>query len=96
MVAENEPTPRFGHALHTRGMIKFARPDLVTGVPPERVSEVAAMINSVAGRLADGAVLEPGQVLNRGGRAMRVLAYQPGRNAPELELNNDALLLGPW
>jgi hypothetical protein len=32
VIAETEPTPGFGHPVHTRGMIKFGRPDLVAGV----------------------------------------------------------------
>ena len=34
LIAETEPTPAFGHAVHTRGMMKVGRPDLIAGVPP--------------------------------------------------------------
>src|SRR6266536_3312405 len=33
LIAETELTPGFGHAVHTRGMMKVGRPDLIAGVP---------------------------------------------------------------
>jgi hypothetical protein len=93
-LAETTPTPGFGHPVHTRGMHRFARPDLVAGVPAERIEETGALINHLAARLAEGHVLEPGQVIRiEDHRTFVVEPYAPGGAVPELNLNNDGLLL---
>jgi hypothetical protein len=94
LVAETEPTPGFGHPVHTRGMIKFGRPDLVAGVPADCVEETGQILNHLARMLADGHILVPGQRLRLDGqRMLTVAAYAPDATTPDLNLNNDALLL---
>jgi len=94
LTAETEPTPGFGHAVHTRGMIKFGRPDLVAGGPADRIEETGRILNHLARLLAEGHVLVPGQQLRIDGqRRLTVTAYVPGETAPDLELTNEALLL---
>jgi hypothetical protein len=94
LVAETEPTPGFGHPVHTRGMIKFGRPDLVAGVPADRVEETGRILNHLARMLAEGHILAPGQQLRLDGqRMLTVTAYAPDATTAELNLNNDALLI---
>lgn len=94
LIAETDPTPGFGHPVHTRGMIKFGRPDLVAGVPAERIDETGRILNHLARMLAEGHVLTPGQQLRfDGARTLTVADYAPGASIPNLNLNNDALLL---
>jgi hypothetical protein len=94
LIAETEPTPGFGHPVHTRGMIKFGRPDLVAGVLTDRIEETGRVLNHLARMLAEGHILTPGQQLRIDGqRMLTAAAYIPDVTAPELNLNNDALLL---
>jgi hypothetical protein len=94
LIAETEPTPGFGHPVHTRGMIKFGRPELVTGVSADRIEETGRILNYLARMLAEGHNFLPGQQLRPDGhRVLTVAAYTPNAITPELELNNDALLL---
>jgi hypothetical protein len=94
LIAETEPTPRFGHAVHTRGMLKFGRPDLIAGVSRDRIEPTGRLLNQMGQWLAEGAVVEPGEKYRVDSqRKLAIRPYEPGENAPELELNNDGLLL---
>jgi hypothetical protein len=94
LTAETEPTPGFGHAVHTRGMVKFGRPDLIAGVPAERIEQTGRILNHLARMLADGQTLHPGQKLRIDGqRTLTVAAYQPDAAVPDVNLSNDGLLL---
>ena len=94
IVAETDPTPGFGHAVHTRGMHKFARPDLITGVPADRIEYTGKVLNHLAGLLAEGAVLRPGQILRFDGDiTIELEAYRPDGNGPEVHLNNEGMLI---
>jgi len=94
LIAESEPVSGFGHPVHTRGLIKFGRPDLVAGVPADRIEETGRILNHLAHLLAEGHVLAAGQHLRFDGqRSLTVAAYIPDDTTPELNLNNDALLL---
>lgn len=94
LTAENEPAPGFGHPVHTRGLIKVGRPDLIAGVPAGRIQHTAQVLNHLAAMLAEGHVLEPGQQLRFDGeRTLRVEPYVPGGVVPDVSLNNDGLLL---
>jgi hypothetical protein len=94
LMGENEPTAGFGHAVHTRGMIKFGRPDLVTGVPADQIEQTGRILNHLARMLAEGDVLEPGQRIHvDGAQTLTVTPYTPDATTPELNLNNQGLLL---
>lgn len=96
-VFETEPSPDFGHIAHTRGMAKFGRPDLViVGVARRDLADAAhRRLMSVAHALALGAQMRVGETVSVGGGPPLLLAeYAPGANAPELNLNNEGLLVG--
>lgn len=94
VVAESEPAPGFGHPVHTRGMAKFGRPDLITGMPVERIGEAATILNQLAAMLADGHVLAPGQQIRiDGSRMLTVQPYVPDGRVPDVSLIEDGLLL---
>ena len=92
VVVEAEPTSPIAN-VHTRGLQKFGRPDLVVrDVPGEQWDAVAGLVRALAGQLANGVVLRAGDQVNLDGKSLRLAAYQP---TPELELhlNNDGLLI---
>ncbi len=97
IVFETEPSHEFGHLLHTRGLIKFGRPDLiVVSVPPRHGVAIADIVNQLAERLALGEVLDVGDTVDLEGLGtLRADLYVPGSNAPELHLNNHGLVLVP-
>jgi hypothetical protein len=94
LTAETDPTPGFGHTVHTRGLIKVGRPDLITGVPVDDIQHTAQILNHLGRMLAEGHLIEPGQQFRFDGeRTLRVEPYAPGDNAPDVGLNNHGLLL---
>ena len=97
IVFEVEPSHGFGHILHTRGLRKFGRPDLVvTAVPPKHGVRIADLVNALAESLALGQPLHAGDVIQLPGLgSLRADALDPGTNAPELHLDNPALVLVP-
>jgi hypothetical protein len=97
IVFETEPEHGFGHLMHTRGMLKFGRPDLVVvGIPPKHGVRIADIVNQLAERLALGTRLDPGDTVDLEALGtLRADRYVPGENAPELHLNNRGLVLVP-
>ncbi|MEV4280656.1 hypothetical protein [Actinoplanes xinjiangensis] len=94
VVAESEESPGFGHAVHTRGMVKFGRPDLVMGVPGDRIGEAAEILNQLARMLADGHDLQPGRQLRIDGeQTSTVVPYAPDDRIPDVRLIGDGLLI---
>jgi hypothetical protein len=94
LTAETAPAAGFGHPVHTRGMVKFGRPDLIVGVAADDIQHTAQILNHLARMLAEGHVLTPGQQLRFDGeRTLRVEPYEPGGAVPDVNLNNDGLLL---
>jgi hypothetical protein len=96
IVFETEQTAGFGHLMHTRGMAKFARPDLLASA--SNVDEAALLqpvLNRIGLAMARGRVLTAGRAINLAdlGAAFDLLPYRPAANAPEVNLNNDGLLL---
>lgn len=82
--------------VHTRGMIKFARPDVLIPLRMTTPAFGARVVRALGQRLADGEVSPLGTVLRIDGLPrFRVYPYQPDVNAPEVNLNNDGLLLLP-
>jgi len=97
VIFETEPAPEWGHIVHTRGMKKFGRPDLVvTAVPPKHGARIGAILNSLGARLAEGAVIEPGDTVKIEGVGMlQAEELEPDANAPQLNLNNRGLVMRP-
>jgi hypothetical protein len=94
VIHETEPTAQFGYPVHTRGMIKFGRPDLIAGVSADRIEETGRILNHLARMLAEGDMLVPGQRLRFDGRrTVLVTPYTPDATTPEVNLANDGLLL---
>ena len=94
VIAETEPVPGFGHPVHTRGMIKFGRPDLIAGVPADRIEETGRILNHLARRLAEGDVLAAGQrVRVNERRTLLVSPYVPDETTPDVVLSDDGLRL---
>jgi len=94
VIAEDPATAGFGHVVHTRGMIKFARPDLLTGVTNDRIEHTGRVLNHLSRMLAEGMVLVPHRRLRfDDDHTFEVVPYEPDGNAPEVHLNNDGLLL---
>lgn len=94
-------TGDFGAVLHTRGMAKFARPDIVALVRPGTARAVNRVVRQLAGLLAEGGTAIAGQRLGAGDPALggaaafHLAVYEPNVNAPDLALPNDALLMLP-
>jgi hypothetical protein len=94
VVAGDEPLPDGTFVVHTRGMLKFGRPDLVAvGVPKAQRDKAEALLRALALAMASGAVFKAGQTSGEDTAKVRFAAYEPPKNAPELNLENDALLV---
>jgi hypothetical protein len=92
VVVEAEPTSSTA-VIHTRGLQKAGRPDLVVfDVPAARWDAVAGLVRAIAAQLFDGVVLRPGDVVTLGEERVKLSAYQP-TPATELHLNNAGLVL---
>jgi hypothetical protein len=55
MVLESEPTRDGLHLLHTRGLCKFARPELMCLIRPDDAALLGRLMNQVARTLMEGA-----------------------------------------
>lgn len=98
IISETEPSAsRLGHVVHTRGLGKLARPDLIALVEPHRRGEAADVLRALASAMADG-------FMPRSARAhappgvnvppeVHLLPLPPGSLAESLHLNNDAWLV---
>jgi hypothetical protein len=95
MVVETRPTPGLGgHVVHTRGLVKLARPDLVTVVAAGDTARAAEALWRIAARLADGYMPAPGDVADADTTVPLHLAPAPkGSFAEALHLDNDAVLV---
>ena len=92
IVVEAEPTSPSA-TIHTRGLQKFGRHDLVVReVPGERWDAVAGLIRALAAQLADGIVLRAGDRVNIDGKSLTLSAFKPTPET-DLHLNNDAFLV---
>lgn len=91
-----ESAPRAGqpgHLLHTRGMAKFARPDVMTFASRVDAATAGAVLRTLAGQMADGRLVAPGAAIEVDGARFAVTAYAPDVNAPDVGLGNDGLVL---
>lgn len=84
------PESATGQLVHTRGLGKVARPDLVAVCEPARLREAAEVVAALAARLVDGYMPAAGEVVELAeGRA--TVDPAPGEGvARALQLNNDA------
>lgn len=84
-----------GHVLHTRGMRKFGRPDVVTIVQPDEREMFAEILWQLAGGMAQGflpALPKHGVDLDEA-TTLYLVADEGDRYASKLGLNNDARVL---
>ena len=94
VIFETDASPGYGHVVHTRGLAKFGRPDrIMTGAKPDEADLAGRRLDALALKLAMGERLVPGAELETLGGAARLEEYRPGLNAPDVQLNNDGLLL---
>lgn len=95
VVVETDDTPGFGHVIHTRGLAKFGRPDLLLkGAAPGDAHAGGVLLNGLARRAALGAAFRENHTVGPNGLTPRALArYEPGVIHPEVNLNNDGLVL---
>lgn len=85
-----------GRALNTRGMIKFGRPDLVclmTDWTPSELDWGRYFFESLATEMAQGRRLAPGEEGRVEGIRFQLRAYEPNQNAPDLGLDDPAMLV---
>lgn len=91
VIVEAEPTSPTA-TIHTRGLQKFGRPDVVVrDVPAPRWDAVAGLVRAIAGSLADGLMLRDGEQQTVDGQALTFRALV----ADDLHLNNAALEVLP-
>jgi hypothetical protein len=92
IVVEAEPTSPTA-TIHTRGLQKVGRPDLVVrDVPAEQWDAVAGLVRALALQLADGVVLRAGDRVNIDGKSLTLSKFKPTPET-DLHLNNDAFLI---
>jgi hypothetical protein len=94
VLVEDTPQPDGTFVVHTRGMKKLARPDLVAvGVPKAGWDRAGALLRTLALAMAGGVALRPGEATTEATTPVRLSAYAPPGNAPQLHLNNAALVV---
>ncbi|MCC6337996.1 MAG: hypothetical protein IT380_28890 [Myxococcales bacterium] len=94
VLVESDPLPDGTFLVHTRGMLKFGRPDLVAvGVPKAQWDQAGALLRTLAMAMAGGAVFKAAQTSGEDKAKVRFVAYEPPKNAPQLNLNNDGLVV---
>jgi hypothetical protein len=94
VLVEDTPLPDGTFVVHTRGLLKFGRPDLVAlGVQKAQWDKAGALLRTLAMAMAAGAVFKDGQTSGEDAVKVRFATYDPPKNAPQLNLNNDGLLV---
>ena len=98
VVFETDHDPGRGHAMHTRGMRKFGRPDLLLELPPGhglrwQMERGNRDLIAVAHELALGKVLSPGRTIGVNDAHFSVEPYRPGENYADIPLENDGRVL---
>ncbi len=73
-------------AVHTLGLPKFARSDLLAFTPPAAVGALRTLLHHLALDLIEGAQLHAGDRIARGGMEIEVAAYLPGNNGPPVDI----------
>lgn len=86
--------PGDGHLLHTRGMRKFGRPDLVAEVDPEDAPLLSEVVRQIATAMADGFLPAARHGIDlASGLTLYLQPYLPGEEMADVHLNNDGMLL---
>ena len=71
-------------AVHTLGMPKFGRRDLIAFGTAENATLLGGLLQGLALDLIEGAVLASGDEVAKGGLRLRAEGYAPGFNGPEV------------
>lgn len=94
VVFEDQPTEGGWHVSHTRGLVKFARPDVILfGLGPDDAEAAGDVAWALAHGLAEGRVIHPGEAVRVHGKVFESRAYRPGAGDPDLGLDNVGLVL---
>jgi len=95
VIIETTPVPGLGgHVVHTRGLAKLARPDLVSVVAAADTAQAAEALWRLAARLADGYMPAAGDVVEADSPVPLLLTpAPPGSFAEALNLDNQAFLV---
>jgi hypothetical protein len=72
--------------LHSLGLAKFGRPDLLAFGSARHRDLLEGLVSGLGHDLACGAVLRPGDVIEKGGLCAQLLEYRPGETAPPLDV----------
>ncbi len=90
----DEDVPGAGHLLHTRGMRKFGRPDVVVVCEPEDAPLLSGIVRQIASGMADGFMpAERHGVDLTAGLTLYLRPYVPDEQLADVHLNNDGVLL---
>lgn len=97
VVFETDATqPDGSHVLHTRGLAKFARPDIVALCEPDDADMLAEIMGEIADALAHGFLPAlPAQGLDIDDDTLYLVEDAGGKLAEQLGLNNEARILTP-
>jgi hypothetical protein len=96
VICQADPNERLtGQLVHTRGLGKLGRPDLVAITEPARLRELAEVLGALAARMADGYLPEDGETVEVAGTRVLLVPAPRGSIAEALHLNNDAFLVEP-
>lgn len=80
-------------AAWSMGLVKFGRPDLVlVGVLPDAATEAALLLRDLAGALAAGERIEPGDQVDTPAGTLTAARFEPER-WPRIAVDGEALLL---
>jgi hypothetical protein len=98
LVFETDTEPGRGHLMHSRGMRKFGRPDVLTELPPGQglrwqVDELAKVLTAISTELALGQTLAAGRMVQMETSVFDLEDYLPGQNLPDVKLENAGLVL---
>jgi hypothetical protein len=91
---EETPLPDGTFLVHTRGLARFARPDLLLpGIAKPEWDKAGGVLRTLAAELAAGAVFKAGEQFVGGPVRVAFTRYGVGGALPEVHLNNDGLVV---
>ena len=94
-VFESDPTPGFGHLVHTRGLLNFGHPDFVLfGAHPRDARPLGLILNMLAEEAALGRRFFPGERIGPLELPPALIEdYEPEGPHPDVHLNNAGLCI---